>query len=72
MTLDPRISLYLNLACVALVAIAAYLGAQQGFVAAHPGWVLAIGAAIAAINGVLHAIPSKPGATEQFPLGPSK
>lgn len=25
-----------------------------------------------AVNGILHMIPSKPGAADQFPLGPSK
>jgi hypothetical protein len=58
----------------ALVGIGGYLASNTAFMSSKEGLVttLIIGAAIAAINGILHAIPSKPGAAEQFPLGPPK
>ena len=58
----------------ALVGVGGYLASNTAFMSSKEGLVttLIIGAAIAAINGILHAIPSKPGAAEQFPLGPPK
>jgi hypothetical protein len=72
MTLDPRVSIYLNLAVAALVAVGGYFAADTSFMSTKAGLIttLVIGAVIAAINGILHSIPSKPGATQQFPLGP--
>ena len=74
MTLDPRWSIYLNLAMVALIGVGGYLATNTAFMNTKAGMVtaLVIGCAIAGINAILHAVPSKPGATEQFPLGPSK
>jgi hypothetical protein len=74
MTIDPRVSMYLNIALASLMGIGGYLASDSAFMhsGAGVGTVIGIGAAVAAINGVLHAIPSKPGATDQFPLGPSK
>lgn len=73
MTLNPMFSIYLNIAMVALIGVGGYLGANSAFMSTKAGMVtvLCIGAAVAGINGILHAIPSKAGATEQFPLGPS-
>jgi hypothetical protein len=70
--LDPRISIYLNLLCVALVGVGGYLVTNTAFMGTHAGMItaLVISCAIAGINAILHAVPSKPGATEQFPLGP--
>lgn len=73
MTLNPMVSVYLNIAMAALVGIGGYLASNTAFMNSKNGLIvtLVIGGVIAAINGILHAIPSKPGAAEQFPLGPS-
>jgi hypothetical protein len=72
MTLDPRISIWLNVATAALVPIGAYLASNTTFMQSQAGLitVVTIGAVVAGANGILHAIPSKAGAADQFPLGP--
>ena len=75
MTIDPRVGLYLSIALAALGFLA---GAGTQFTTLfgeHTAnvilsiivLVLGIGNAV---NAVLHAIPSKPGAANEFPLGP--
>jgi hypothetical protein len=66
MILDPRISLYLNIA----VAILTTLGAYEN--AFGPTGALIIGVLTAVGNAVLHAIPSAstPAAAQTFYLGP--
>lgn len=75
MTIDPRVGFYLS---IALAVIGAVAGASTqlttifgehatGIIVAANTLVLTVGSAV---NAVLHAIPSKPGATNEFPLGP--
>lgn len=76
MTIDPRVGVFLSVA----LAVLAFLGgatseltdlgltaAQVKAVVAGDLLLLGVGNAI---NSVLHMIPSKPGATNQFYLGP--
>ena len=75
MILDPRIGMYLSLAAALLLFMAGAssqltdlfdpVTAKQGVAAAT-----FFGGMISAVNAVLHAIPSKPGAFDEFPLGP--
>jgi len=76
MTLDPRWSVWLSIA-LAVLAFLSGAGAQLTDLGLSPGEVKAVLAAIAltlgvgnAINAVLAAIPSKPGDTSKFYLGP--
>lgn len=75
MTIDPRVGFYLS---VALAIIGAVAGASAqlttifgehttNIIVAANTMVLTVGSAV---NAVLHAIPSKPGAANEFPLGP--
>jgi hypothetical protein len=75
MTIDPRVGLYLSI----VMAILAYLtGATAVFTdlfgAQHAkiimGLITLVLGILSSINAVLHAIPSKPGAAAEFPLGP--
>jgi hypothetical protein len=75
MTIDPRVGLYLSI-FLAVVGFFAGAGTQlttlfgehtANIVLAVVVMVLGAGNAI---NAVLHAIPSKPGAANEFPLGP--
>ena len=74
MTLDPRVSLYLNLAVISFGGIATYLMSNSDFVHSPAGFytLLGLGGVIAAMNAILHAIPSQntPEASKQFYLGP--
>lgn len=66
MTLDPRISLYLNIAVAVLTALGAYADTFG------PQGVMIIALLTAIGNAVLHAIPSAstPAAQQAFYLGP--
>jgi hypothetical protein len=66
MTLDPRISLFLNVAVAVLTA----LGAYSDVIGPQGATAIAILATVA--NAVLHAIPSEstPAAKASFYLGP--
>jgi hypothetical protein len=66
MTLDPRISLYLNIVVGLLTALGAYASAFG------PTGATVIGLLLAVANAVLHAIPSQntPDAAKTFYLGP--
>lgn len=72
MTLDPRVAVFLNIFLAILMALAgataefSSLLGQQGSVAA----MAVIGILITVVNGILHAIPSKPDAAKDFYLGP--
>lgn len=75
MTIDPRIGLYLSV-LMAMLAFIVGAGATltdlfgpetTKIVLAISTLVLGVGNAV---NAVLHAIPSKPGAASEFPLGP--
>ena len=76
MTIDPRVGFWLS---ITLAVLAFLSGAGATFTdlfgAAHAhaiigliGLVMGIGNSI---NAVLHAIPSKPGAANEFLLGPA-
>lgn len=78
MTIDPRVSFWF---CVVLAVLGFLVGAGAEFadLGFSPATVKAILAADAlilgignSINAVLHAIPSKPGATGEFYLGPKE
>lgn len=66
MTLDPRISLFLNIAIGILTALGAYANAIG------PTGATIIGILTAVFNAILHAIPSQstPDAAKTFYLGP--
>lgn len=75
MTIDPRVGFWFS---IVLAAIGATTGAAtqlttifgehtSNVIIAICVWLLAVGAGI---NAILHAIPSKPGAASEFPLGP--
>lgn len=75
MTIDPRVGLYLSI-FLAVVGFFAGAGTQLTTLfgehtanAVLAVVVLILGAGNA-INAVLHAIPSKPGSANEFPLGP--
>ena len=77
MTLNPKIGMWLSIAA-ALGSVLVLCGAEFTtlFGAVDTGKILAglgiVNACINGVNGVLHMIPSLPGANAQFPLGPSK
>jgi hypothetical protein len=66
MTLDPRVSLYLNVAIAILTAIGAYSDVVG------PEGVTTIAILVSILNAILHAIPSQstPAAKASFYLGP--
>lgn len=75
MTIDPRIGLYLSI-FLAVVGFFAGAGTQLTtlFGEHTSNLILAVAVLVLgagnAVNAVLHAIPSKPGAANEFPLGP--
>ena len=76
MTLDPRVSLYLNVILAVLMGLAGATTELTNLFGEH-GSIIAmavIAILIAAINAILHAIPSKdtPDATKTFYLGPKQ
>ena len=76
MTLDPRVSMWLNIICAVLIFTAGAGATLTDLFDAHTSKVIVagcvyLGGLLSAANGVLHAIPSRAGASEQFPLGPS-
>jgi hypothetical protein len=77
MTIDPRVGFYLSL----FLAVCGFLaGAGTQFTALFGDHTANIILAVTvlllgcgnAVNAVLHAIPSKPGANDEFLLGPKK
>lgn len=77
MTIDPRVGFYLSIT-LAVIGFVAGAGTQLttlfGTTVANDILavsVLVLGAG-SAVSAVLHAIPSKPGAANEFPLGPKQ
>lgn len=76
MTIDPRIGFYLSIA-LAVIGVGAASGTQFTTIFGEhtANIILSVDALILgagnAVNAILHAIPSKPGAANEFPLGPS-
>lgn len=75
MTIDPRVGLWLSIFLAALGFLAGAGTQLTTLLGDHTAnIVLAVCVLILgvgnAINAVLHAIPSKPGALNEFPLGP--
>ncbi|HZP68386.1 MAG TPA: hypothetical protein VFB29_00465 [Pseudolabrys sp.] len=75
MTIDPRVSCWLNVfAAVMLFTtgasadLTAIFGDKVASLIIH--LCAYLGGIVAAVNAILHAIPSKPGATNEFYLGP--
>ncbi len=73
MTLDPRISVYLNLATVVLTALLGYTSTFTDLFGQHASGLI-MGAfliSLGIVNAVLHSIPSEdgPAAKKQFFLG---
>ena len=66
MTLDPRVSLFLNVAIAILTVLGAYTDAIG------PEGATIVGVLTAVVNAILHAIPSQstPAAKASFYLGP--
>lgn len=76
MTIDPRIGMWLSVV-LAIMGFLGGAGSQFTDLGLSPGTVKALLAGDAlllgvgnAVNAVLHAIPSKQGAANEFPLGP--
>lgn len=75
MTIDPRVGFYLSIA-LAIIGVGAASSTQLTTIFGEhtANIVLAVNimilAAGNAVNAILHAIPSKPGAANEFPLGP--
>jgi hypothetical protein len=77
MTLDPRIGMWLSIGGAILSFV---VGAGATFTDLFGpettkiiiGIAVLINGVINSINAVLHAIPSKPGSANEFPLGPAK
>ena len=75
MTLDPRWGFWFSIALAIVGATAGATTQMTDLFGAHAAtkiistcvWLLSVGAGI---NAVLHAIPSKQGAANEFPLGP--
>ena len=76
MTIDPRIGMWLSIALAVIgflsgagTQLTAIFGAQAtNIILATSVLLMGLGNAV---NAVLHMIPSKPGAANEFPLGPS-
>lgn len=75
MQIDPRVGMWLSIV-LAAIGFLAGAGTQlttlfgehmANIILASSVLLLGVGNAV---NAVLHAIPSKPGATAEFPLGP--
>lgn len=77
MTIDPRVGFYLSIA-LAIVGVLASSATQLTTIFGEHTTALILAfttllmTAGNAVNAVLHAIPSKPGATNEFPLGPKQ
>ena len=77
MTIDPRWGFYLSI-FLAVIGAGAACGTQWTTIFGEhtANSILAVDALILSVgnaaNAVLHAIPSKPGAADEFPLGPPK
>lgn len=74
MTLNPMVSIYVNIIFVILTALTG-CAAQFTTLLGSTGELIAmavIAILLAIVNGILHAIPSQSGPTgaAQFPLGP--
>ena len=75
MTIDPRVGLWLSI-FLAVLSFLAGAGPQlTTLLGEHTANIilsisLLIVGAGNAVNAVLHAIPSKPGSANEFPLGP--
>ena len=75
MTVDPRWGLYLSIATAVLLFAAGALSSLTDLFGADVAKKIVAGATffggiMSSVNAVLHAIPSKPGAANEFPLGP--
>ena len=72
MTLDPRVSIYLNVISGILLALIGGTAYWQVIFDAHTTAIILAGLSLLllAVNAVLHMIPSKSDAS--FPLGPPK
>lgn len=75
MTIDPRIGMWLSVITAVLMFLAgASTSLTDLFDPAIAKKIVAagtfFGGLISSVNAVLHAIPSKPGALNEFPLGP--
>jgi hypothetical protein len=74
-TIDPRVGLYLSIV-LAVIGFIASAGTQLTTLFGAPASNMILSSAVLllgvgnAVNAVLHAIPSKPGAVNEFPLGP--
>ncbi len=75
MTINPRVGFYLSIV-LAIIGVGVASGTElttifgehtANIILAADGFLLAAGNAV---NAILHAIPSKPGAANEFPLGP--
>ncbi len=75
MTIDPRVGFYLSIALAVIGVLASSATQLTTIFGEHTtSVILAITTLIMtagnAMNAVLHAMPSKPGAANEFPLGP--
>jgi hypothetical protein len=75
MTIDPRVGLWISVVAAVLMFTAGASSTLTDLFDVHTAKVIVAGSTffggiISAVNAVLHAIPSKAGATEEFPLGP--
>jgi hypothetical protein len=75
MTIDPRVGFYFSIV-MAIMSALGICGTQLTtlFGDTESAKILAglavLNAVNGAVNAILHAIPSKPGAANEFPLGP--
>jgi len=75
MTIDPRVGFWLSIVAAALSFLAG-AGATMGDLFGPDnakvvlGIIVLLNGVINAVNAVLHAIPSKPGRFDEFPLAP--
>lgn len=75
MTIDPRIGMWLSIA-LAVIGFLSGAGTQLTAIFGPQATNIILAVAVLlmglgnAVNAVLHMIPSKPGATNEFPLGP--
>jgi MFS superfamily sulfate permease-like transporter len=75
MTVDPRVGFYLSILLAIIGAVAGASTQLTTIFGEHTATVVLAWAVLVltvgnAVNAVLHAIPSKPGAANEFPLGP--
>ena len=75
MTIDPRVGFWMSIALAILAFLTGAGATLTDLFGEHTGKiilsvvVLLLGVGNS-VNAVLHAIPSKPGALNEFPLGP--